>query len=242
MTGRDLRTGREQKGWTQEEAASRLGVSKPYLSLLEKELRRVPEKLARKAATAFLLSAVTLPLETAWTEVQTKSEDGLAADLAALGYPGFSHLKGGRKKNPAQVLLSALSAQDLNSRLTEALPWVLLRYPDLDWQSLVKEVKVRDLQNRLGFLTSVARRLAEKQGDTDKAKWLRLKESSLERSRLVLEDTLCHDSLTKAERQWLDTARSEEAKYWRLLTDLKPDQLELCLLKYFLIPGPSSTR
>ena len=157
--------------------------------------------------------------------MQTKTEDALAADLAALGYPGFSHLKGRRKKNPAQVLLSALSAQNLNSRLTEALPWVLLRYPDLDWQSLVKEVKVRDLQNRLGFLTSVARRLAEKQGDTDKAKWLRLKESSLERSRLVLEDTLCHDSLTHAERQWLDTARSDEAKYWRLLTDLKPDHL-----------------
>lgn len=225
MTGRDLRKGRQQKGWTQEEAASRLGVSQPYLSLLEKEVRRVPEKLARKAATAFRLSAVTLPVETAWSQVQTKTEDALAADLAALGYPGFSHLKGGRKKNPAQVLLSALSAQNLNSRLTEALPWVLLGYPDLDWQSLVKEAKVRDLQNRLGFVTSVARRLAERQGDSVKAEWLRSKESTLERSRLLLEDTLCHDSLTKAERQWLDTARSQEAKYWRLLTDLKPEHL-----------------
>jgi len=225
MTGRDLKKGREQKGWTQEEAATRLGVSQPYLSLLEKELRRVPEKLARKAVSAFRLSAVTLPVETGWNEVQTRSEDTLAADLKALGYPGFSHLKGSRKKNPAQVLLSALSAKDLNSRLTEALPWVLLSYPDLDWHSLVKEVKVRDLQNRLGFLISVARRLAEKQGDIEKAKWLRLKEKSLERSRLVLEDTLCHDSLTKAERRWLDRVRSEEAKYWRLLTDLKPDHL-----------------
>lgn len=225
MTGSDLRKGREQKGWTQEEAASRLGVSQPYLSLLEKELRRVPEKLARKAASSFRLSAVTLPVETSWNEIQTKSEDTLAADLAALGYPGFSHLKGSRKKNPAQVLLAALSAQDLNSRLTEALPWVLLQYSDLDWHSLVREVKVRDLQNRLGFLISVARRLAEKQADTEKAKWLRLQESSLERSRLMKTDTLCHDSLTKVERQWLDSARSKEARYWRLLTDLKPDHL-----------------
>src|SRR5688572_29511074 len=182
MTGRHLRTGRERKGWTQEEAASRLGVSQPYLSLLEKELRRVPEKLARKAATAYGLSAVTLPVETGWNTVQLKNEDALAADLAALGYPGFSHLKAGRKKNPAAVLLSALSARDLNSRLAEALPWVLLRYADLDWESLVKEVKVRDLQNRLGFLTSVARRLAEKQGDSQKAEWLGSKESTLKRS------------------------------------------------------------
>ena len=225
MTGRDFKKGREERGWTQEVAAMRLGVSQPYLSLLEKELRRVPERLARKAASVFRLSATTLPVETDWNAVETKSENTLAADLAALGYPGFSHLKGGRKKNPAQVLLSALSARDLNSRLTEALPWVLLNYSDLDWQSLVKEVKVRDLQNRLGFLASVARRLAEKQGDTESAKRLRLKESSLERSRLVQEDTLCHDSLTKAERQWLNTVRSEEAKYWRLLTDLKPEHL-----------------
>jgi transcriptional regulator with XRE-family HTH domain len=225
MTGRHLRTGRERKGWTQEEAASRLGVSQPYLSLLEKELRRVPEKLARKAATAYGLSAVTLPVETGWNTVQLKNEAALAADLAALGYPGFSHLKAGRKKNPAAVLLSALSASDLNSRLTEALPWVLLKYADLDWESLVKEVKVRDLQNRLGFLTSVARRLAEKQGDSQKAEWLRSKESTLERSRLMLEDTLCHGSLTNAERQWLEKSRPAEAKYWRLLTDLAPEHL-----------------
>ena len=122
-------------------------------------------------------------------------------------------------------MLSGLSARDLNSRLTEALPWVLLKYPHLDWQSLVKAVKVRDLQNRLGFVTCVARRLAEKLGENEKAELLRSKESVLERSRLMLEDTLCHDSLTKAERKWLDTSRPAEAKYWRLLTDLTPEQL-----------------
>jgi transcriptional regulator with XRE-family HTH domain len=225
MLGRHLREGREQKGWTQEDAASKLGVSQPYLSLLEKGMRRVPEKLARKAAHAYGLSAVTLPVETGWDTLRHKDEGALAADFAALGYPGFSHLKTKRKKNPAEVLLSALSARDLNSRLAEALPWVLLEYPDLDWQSLVSAVKVRDLQNRLGFVTSVARRLAEKLGEKEKAELLRSKEHILERSRLMLEDTLCHDSLTKAERKWLDTYRSAEAKYWRLLTDLTPEQL-----------------
>ncbi len=225
MTGNDLKAGREQRGWTQQEAAERLGVSQPYLSLLEKGLRRVPEKLARKAARAFRLSAVTLPAQAEWHAVQHKNESTLATDLAALGYPGFSHLKGGRKKNPAEVLLSALSAQDLNSRLTEALPWVLLEYPDLDWHSLIKEVKVRDLQNRLGFVTSLARKLAQQRGDKAKTEQLQSQESILARSRLLLEDTLCHESLTQAERKWLHTARSDEAKYWRLITDLKPEQL-----------------
>lgn len=226
MNGLDLKKGREQKGWTQQEAANRLGVSQPYLSLLEKELRRVPEKLARKAATAFRLSAATLPTQIGWNVIQHKNEAALTSDLAALGYPGFSHLKSGRKKNPAEILLAALSANELNSRVTEALPWILLEYPDLDWESLIREVKVRDLQNRLGFLISVARRIAERHGDDLKAELFRSKELALSRSRLLLEDTLCHNSLTAAERQWLDSARSEEAKYWRLLTDLKPEHLK----------------
>ena len=225
MNGRDLRAGRKQKGWTQQEAASRLGLSQPYLSLLEKDVRRLPDRLARRVAATYGLSAVLLPPNAKWHAVPHANEDALALDLAALGYPGFSHLKSRRKKNPAEVLLSALSAQDLNSRLTEALPWVILNYPNLNWESLIKEVKVRDLQNRLGFVTSVARRLAERQGNKVKAESLFEKEAALARSRLLLEDTLCHDSLTRAERQWLNKARSKDAKYWRLLTDLKPEHL-----------------
>jgi transcriptional regulator with XRE-family HTH domain len=225
MTGSDLRTGREQKGWTQGESASRLGVSQPYLSLLEKGMRRVPERLARKAAVVYGLSAATLPVQSDWETLQLKNEKSLASDLATLGYPGFSHLSRGRKKNPAEVLLVALSASDLNSRLVEALPWLLLEYPDLNWSSLVTAVKVRDLQNRLGFVTSLARRVAEKRGASEKADLLHRNESALERSRLVREDTLCHESLTNVERKWLYKSRPTEAKYWRLLTDLRPEHL-----------------
>ena len=97
-------------------------LSQPYLSLLEKELRRVREKLARKAATAFRLSAVKLPVETDWNAVETRSEAVLAGDLAALGYPGFSHLKPGRQKNPAEVLLSALFALPRETADVDVLP------------------------------------------------------------------------------------------------------------------------
>ena len=131
MTGKDLKLGREQKGWTQEEAATRLSVSQPYLSLMEKGARPVPDKLARKAATVFGLSATTLPVERSWENAQPKDANTLAMDLAALGYPGFAYLKSKRKKkNPGEVLLSALSAKCLESRVAEALPWLLLQYPD----------------------------------------------------------------------------------------------------------------
>lgn len=225
MTGEELRFGRLQKRWTQAEAASRLSVSQPYLSLMEKGTRRVPEKLARKAAAALGLSAATLPVETSWENVQPKDANTLATDLASLGYPGFSYLKSGRKKNPGEVLLLALSAKCLETRVAEALPWLLLTYPDLDWQWLIRAAKVRDLQNKLGLVTSVARRVAEKRGEDTKAELFRTQEKALERSRLFLEDTLCNDSLTQAERRWLETNRPDEAKYWRVLTDLSPEHL-----------------
>ena len=229
MTGTDLKSGREKKGWTQDQAASKLGVSQPYLSLLEKGARRVPEKLARKAMTLYGLSPATLPVETSWHTVQSRNDDALASELATLGYPGLSHLKARRKRNPAEVLLSALGNEDLDPRLAEALPWVLLEHPDLDWQWLVRAAKVNDLQNKLGFVTNVARRLAEKLGRNDTAKLLRDQESALERSRLAREETLCHDSLTQAERRWLRSNRSDEARHWNLLTDLSPEHLSHAL-------------
>jgi len=225
MTGNDLRLGREQKHWTQEEAALRLRVSQPYLSLMEKGLRPVPEHLGRKAATVFGLPATSLPLKTSLESVPANSGNSLATDLASLGYPGFAHLKSRGKKNPAEVLLSALSSNQLEARLVEALPWILVKYPNLNWQSLVAAAKLRDLQNRLGFVTSLARRVAEQRGEHRSAQVLREQENALSRSRLFFEDTLCDDDLTQAEKRWLEANRPDEAKYWRVLTDLSPEHL-----------------
>jgi transcriptional regulator with XRE-family HTH domain len=229
MTGNDLRSGREQKGWMQEQAALKLGVSQPYLSLLEKGTRRIPDRLARKATTLYGLSAAKLPVEASGHSVQAKHDDELASDLASLGYPGLAYLKSRRRRNPAEVVLTALMAENLDARLAEALPWVLLKHPDLDWHWLARAAKINDLQNKLGFVTNVARRLAEKLGQDDTASLLREQESNLERSRLVREDTLCHDSLTQSERRWLRSNRSDEAKHWNLLTDLSPEHLSHAL-------------
>lgn len=159
--------------------------------------------------------------------LDVNDENRLASELATLGYPGLSHLKPrGHQANPAKLLFSALSKDNLDSRLVEALPWIVLEFPDLDWQWLANAAQASDLQNRLGFVTSLARKLAEQRGENEKAALLTLHEEALERSRLLCEDTLCHDSLTQAERHWLRKNRPQEAKHWRLLTDLTPEQLD----------------
>src|SRR5579864_1128183 len=163
METHQLQQGRKQLKLTQQEAASKLGVTQPYLSLLEKGERKIPARLARKAATLYRLSATALPLTTKATSSQLPalSRQVLAEELAALGYPGFSYLRSRRKRNPAEVLLDALAQNDLEPRLTEALPWIVLQYTNLDWDWLLGAAKLHNLQNRLGFVTRFALRVVE---------------------------------------------------------------------------------
>src|SRR5262249_4921453 len=108
MTGQQLREARKLKAWNQQQAAQRLGVPQAYLALLEKGTRPVPEKLAVKDVRVYELSEALLPVTSAPDQSPVADEDKLASELAALGYPGLSHLKSwGKKKNPAELLLSA---------------------------------------------------------------------------------------------------------------------------------------
>jgi hypothetical protein len=149
----------------------------------------------------------------------------LAKDLAGLGYPGFAYLRSAswKPKNPGEVLLAALGQDDLEARLVEALPWLVLRYWALDWNWVVREAKVRDLQNRLGFVVGLACRLAERAHDDRVAQTLAHRERELERSRLAREDTLCRAGLPEPERRWLAEHRSQAARHWNLLTDWTAD-------------------
>ncbi len=151
--------------------------------------------------------------------------DTLARQLAGLGYPGFAHLPG-RKANPAAVLLEALVQEDLEVRLSEALPWVVLTYPDMDWPWLLREVKIRNAQNRLGFIVAMARDLAATRPRFRPAhERISSAAQELERARLAREDTLCRESMPPAERDWLATNRSPLARHWNLVTGLTADQL-----------------
>jgi transcriptional regulator with XRE-family HTH domain len=217
-----LKRARQHKGWTQQEAAQKLGVSQPYLSLLEQGRRPLTKRVLSKLQRHFDVPATELPVEAPKPNVGAQQ---VAEALGGLGYPGFAYLKRGARWHPAQVLLTALAQSNLEPRLAEALPWVVLRYPNLNWDWLLERVKVKDVQNRLGFVVALARRLAEQRGDHPTALKLSRVEQQLERARLVREDTLGRESMTVAERRWLHDKRSPEAQHWNLLTDLIADHL-----------------
>src|SRR5215469_1325550 len=120
MDGQELKKARVGKGWTQEEAAERLGVTQAYLSMMERGRRVLTYSLARKAGEVLDAPATTLPLRTETLGQQMGSER-LRAELAALGYPGFAHLRRKARANPAEVLHKALNEADLDSRVVEGL-------------------------------------------------------------------------------------------------------------------------
>lgn len=218
-----LRSARQAVGLTQQQAADRLGVSQAYLALLERGRRPVTSRLGVMIVKLYDLPPTDLPLEADAIDSWNSSE--LAAALASLGYPGFRQLGVTNRKNPAVVLLAAIAASDLEIRIVEALPWLVVKYSGLDWEWLIREAKLRDVQNRLGFVATLARQLAEKLGDDPAAHRLCKTEAILDRARLAREDTLCQASLSEAERRWLHGVRPLEAKHWNLLTDLNVRQL-----------------
>ena len=226
MNHTEVRLKRQQSGWSEQEAAQRLGVSQSYLSMLETGKRPLTTRVARRAMRAFGLPATVLPprrVQSPWDSQR------VAKELAALDYPGLSHMRThGPKENPAVVLLGALSNDQLEARMVEALPWLLLRYWDLDQVWLLDETKRRDLQNRLGFVVALARRMSE--GSTPRnavrTQYLAELETKLEKSRLAKEDALGKPPQTATEREWVMQNRTPEAKHWNVMTDLRPEHFQ----------------
>lgn len=211
MNSEELKSARIERGWNQQEAANRLGVTQAYLSMLESG-RRSTASLARKLMQVYGLSPTVLPVQ----EVREEVTSGfLARELASLGYPGFAHLRKTKKVNPADFLLTALVQRNLEARVAEALPWLVLRYPDMPREWLVRESRARALQNRLGFVVTLGRLAA---GRDD----LRPLEQTLADSKLEKEDSFCKE-LNEAERRWLRRNSSAEARQWNLLSDLRPE-------------------
>ena len=219
MTGNDLRVSRQRLGLTQAMAARRWRVSQAYLSLMERGHRPVPERLARLTVRNQLALATGLALDS-----DAVSSSGLEQLLGSLGYPGFEYLGDSKTvENPAVVVLAALRAPLVPTRVTEALPWVFLRFPHLDWDWLLDQVRLVNLQNRLGFLVATARELAERRGDVSTRATLERVEQRVEDARLVKEDAF--RPLTDVERDHLRASRPEAAAHWNVLTSLEVDHL-----------------
>jgi transcriptional regulator with XRE-family HTH domain len=226
MDGNMLRDARLKRSWTQEQAALVLDVTQAYLSMLEKGHRPLSERFVRRALNALNLPPTALPLRSEGVEMPTSSRRrDFSAELGALGYPGFAYLRARKRRNPAEVLLEALNESNLDARVAEGLPWLAMTYLDMDWDWLVRNAKIGDRQNRLGFAISLAGDVAESKNVMERAGELRQHLEVLQSARLVREDTFCHDSMTQAERAWLRKHRSPAAEHWNLLTDMKREHL-----------------
>jgi len=179
-----------------------LGVSQTYLSLLE---------TGRRSLTKDLRSRLQA-LESQRKPHASQPEASFRPQLSALGYPGFRHMGAHRRASPATLLLRALRQPDLDARVCEALPWIARRYAaEVDWAWLVRQAKLHDLQNRLGFLLELAGPGTEPMA---RAK------TGLEAARLLAEATFCWDSMPEATRQWMRQNRSPQASHWNVLTRL----------------------
>ncbi|MDZ4802214.1 MAG: helix-turn-helix transcriptional regulator [Bryobacteraceae bacterium] len=202
----DVLQWRKRNGLTQVNAASLLGVSQPYLSLLEKGARPLTAALCDR-------------MKVVGGEVEGgTSDDRFRAQLSALGYPGFVHVVKSRPRpRAADFLLAVLARPDADARVVEALPWLVgtcQNQLDLDW--LVRQAKLQNLQNRLGFLLQVA--------GVDTPECL-LAVRKLERARLLQEDTLCWDSMPAATREWMRANRTPLAERWNVLTRLRAEDV-----------------
>lgn len=200
----NLQLWRRRNNLTQVDAAALLGVSQTYLSLLEKGARPLTANLRGR------LKAVH------HTQRTEPADDAFRNQLSALGYPGFAHLKRARVKlSPDALLLSVLARPDVDSRVVEALPWLVRRYANqLDLAWLVRQAKLHNLQNRLGFLLQTAAA-----GTPELEAAVR----ELERARLLEEATLCWDSMRATTREWMRVNRSPLAEHWNIVTTLGPE-------------------
>jgi transcriptional regulator with XRE-family HTH domain len=224
MKAVQLKAERVRRGWSQQDVARCLGVSQPYVGMLEQGKRPVTAALARKLTSVCRFSPALLPPRAGGP--RPTSAQRLEEELASLGYPGYAYLRQrAPKRNPGEVLLAALAQNDLEPRLVEALPWLLLEYWDMDFSWLVTQAKTLDLQNRLGFVVNLARRVSEAGQDGARTRALSDLEATLERSRLVREDDLMRPARNEVERRWLMQNRPEEARHWNLVTDLRPEHL-----------------
>ncbi len=210
---------RKQRGWIQGQVAEKLGVSQTLVSLWETGRRPTPAiYLEKLRQLGFPSDPLTLP----WCD----RKPDFPCELANLGYAGFAHLRTDTARfNPAQLLVLALAEPVLDRRVAEALPWLAARYAQLDWNRVLREAKLKGLQNRLGFALAVGARLAERKGRWDAVSRLDEVAEQLRDHVLLKLDTFCNERMTLVERKWLESRRPEYAITWRILSDLEPSQL-----------------
>ena len=108
MSSTELRTARTGKGLTQAQAAVRLGVSQPYVAMLERGERRLTPRLARRVARLYGLSPTAVPPSSSIAESRGAAE--LASDRYRSGIVSYLEVVDASRE--------ALQAERANAQLT----------------------------------------------------------------------------------------------------------------------------
>jgi transcriptional regulator with XRE-family HTH domain len=225
MKPSEFKSARLARGWTQTQAAAHLGMTQAYLNFLENGKRRLTPELVRRATSVYGLSPGVLPVADVFAPTEA-DDQRLTESLGKLGYPGFAYLRTRTPRtHPFEVLLTALAQKRLDARVAEALPWVALKYAQPhSW--LVENARKFNLQNRLGFVVSLARQVAEMRQEGARATELSQLENLLDDSLLAKEDSFYRPPRTESERDWLRKNRTEDAVHWNLLTEMRLQHLQ----------------
>lgn len=226
MQPTELKKARVRAGLTQAQLARQLGTTQAYVSLLERGFRRPSMSLARRAVTVLNLPLTDLPLPTNQGNVSGNLGDWATHGLARLGYPGYSYLDPAKVlASPSEVLLRVLTAECPAPRLLEAMPWLLLHYHGFE-NNLVKAAWEQSVQNRLGFVVSLAKSVAQQNPNySNRVQELERLEADLEYYRLAREDDLGETPKSERARSWARNQRTQMAVHWNVLTRLSPQHL-----------------
>ena len=187
--------------------------------MVENGRRELPIAQVYAVAQFYRLRPTVFPLPSTerWTEIEPSE---IASELAALGYPALAYLcRHLPTRNPAELLMAALLKNNLEVRVVEGLPWLACSYTDLNWDWCIEQAKLGNIANRLGFVVSLARELSEMHRRTASVETLRWVEDNLRPAVLLRSQTLCREHMTQAERRWLKSRSSTQAKSWNLLSD-----------------------
>jgi transcriptional regulator with XRE-family HTH domain len=123
------------------EAVRRLGVSQPYLTMLEEGKRPLTPDLTRRAALLYGLP-LELPLPDSLLRKGIAPTRHFVGHLARLEYPGFAYVRPHVQwKNSAEVLVTALAQDGLQVRVAAGLPWLLLHFWKMDPRWLVEQAR-----------------------------------------------------------------------------------------------------
>ena len=166
------------------------------------------------------------------------NEDHLEKALAVLGYPGFAYLAkyvkfegdSQRALDPTELVRWAVAQDVLNTRITEALPWVLAAYASrIDWKHSISDAQEQSVQNRLGYLVHLALELVNSKSSLSHPEARRLLKESLLKLQTVRhcqEQTLMNEEIGPVMRSWVLGNRPQEAAEWHVLTTITTSDLQ----------------